>query len=51
MADIKLEAQEADHLSQGSLLGSFSPLQEPKSEVSLSYYHNILSFAITHRSA
>jgi hypothetical protein len=48
MADIKLEPQEANHLSQDSLLPSFSPLQEHKSGVSLSY-HNILSFAITHR--
>jgi len=37
MADIKLEPQEADHLSQDSLLHSFSPLpvQEHKSGVSL----------------
>lgn len=35
MADIKLEPQEANHLSQDSLLGSFSPLQEHKPQVSL----------------
>ena len=31
MADIKLESQEADLLSQDSLLRSISPLQEHKS--------------------
>jgi hypothetical protein len=36
MADIKLEPQEAGHLSQDPPLPSFSPLQEHKSGVSLS---------------
>jgi len=49
MADIKLEPQEAEHISQDSLFRSISPLQEHKSGVSLWYRHN-LSLAITHLS-
>lgn len=48
MADIKLESQETDLISQDSLLRSISPLQEHKSGVSQPLVPR--SFAIAHLS-